>query len=68
MEQEPQQTFSPAMQAAMKWLGKIVTHDGKTWRVSVIRAEHPDKPWAWMVNVKKPAEQVRLSLKAECFQ
>ncbi len=61
-------TLSPEMQAARVWLGKVVKHDGKDWRVSAIRADHPAKPWAWLVNIRKPAEQVRLSMKAECFQ
>jgi len=47
-------------------LGKRVTNEGKTWRIASIRQVNY-KPWAWLVNTKKPAEQVRLSLSAECF-
>ena len=54
--------------ATARHVKALITHGGKTWRVAHIHAGHSDKPWAWMVNVNKPAEQVRLSLKAECFQ
>lgn len=70
-EPSPTETPAPlsaAMLAARPFLGKKVEHGGKTWRVASIRAGHPDRPWAWMVNTKKPMEQVRLSMQAECFQ
>ncbi len=57
-----------SMDKARPWLGKIIKHNGKDWRISRICANHPEKPWAWMVNVRKPADQVRLSMRAECFK
>jgi len=58
----------PAIEKAKGWLGRTVEHEGISWRVAGIRAEHPDKPWAWLVNKKKPMDQCRLSFRAECFQ
>jgi hypothetical protein len=58
------------------WLGKTVTHEGKTWKVKSIRQasvgyecnETGTKyAWAWLSNVAKPADQARLSMRAECF-
>ena len=39
---------------------------GKTygdWRVASIRAPNSRWPWAWVVNVKNPAVQARMSVK-----
>lgn len=68
MDQPQPQQLSLEMLAARPWLGKRVTHDSKTWKVASIRADHPAKPWAWLVNVKKPMEQVRLSMRADAFR
>lgn len=38
------------------------TIDGKRWRIAAIHGA-PARRWAWLVNIDRPAEQVRLSMK-----
>lgn len=44
-------------------LGKHYQIDGKTWRVASVHVSGT-KLWAWLVNIAKPMEQVRLSVSA----
>jgi hypothetical protein len=43
---------------------KVVKNlDGKRWRVAAVHGRAPHR-WAWLVNVDKPLDQCRFSLKA----
>lgn len=57
-----------SMDKARPWLGKTITYGGKDWRVASIRMEVVGHPWAWLSNKKKPMDQARLSMRAECFK
>ena len=48
-------------------IGKLVNHGWHMWRIASIHADRPDLPWAWLVQHKNRQIQVRLSLRAECF-
>lgn len=37
------------------------TIDGKRWRIAAIHGA-PARRWAWLVNIDRPREQVRLSM------
>lgn len=50
----------------MGWEVFDIVYRGKWWRIASIHGRYPHR-WAWLVNINKPDEQIRLSVNSEAF-